>query len=85
MWAFLPVKNPLLDISVCLVGRVLSLVPVGLDLLGKALCVLLCTLLGLLTAGSQVALKRLGVPRLVRVDNLVVPVVGDSLLEVLAV
>lgn len=81
----LRIENPFLDITVGLVGRVLGLVPVGLDLLRKALCVLLSALLGLLSASDQVVLQGLGVPRLVRVDDLVVPVVRDRLLEVLAV
>ena len=58
----LRVEDPILDAAVRLVGRVLGLIPVGLDLLGEALCVVLSALLGLLSAGSQVVGQRLGIP-----------------------
>lgn len=81
----LRIEDPVLNTAVSLVGGVFSLVPVGLDLLGEALCIVFGALLCLLTAGSQVVGEGLGIPRCVRVDNLVVPVVGDGLLEVLTV
>ena len=81
----LRVEDPVLDAAVGLVGRVLSLVPVSLDLLGEALRVLLGALLRLLAASGQVVGEGLGIPRCVGVDDLVVPVVGDRLLEVLTV
>lgn len=58
----LRVEDPVLDAAVRLVGRVLGFIPVGLDLLDEALCVVLSALLSLLSAGSQVVGQRLGVP-----------------------
>jgi hypothetical protein len=54
-------------------------------LLSEALDILLSALLGLLALDSQVVGERLGIPARVRADNLVVPVVGNRLLERLAV
>jgi hypothetical protein len=81
----LRVEDPVLNVAVSLVGRVLSLVPVGLDLLGEALRIVLGALLCLLAASGQVVGEGLGIPRCVGVDNLVIPVVGDGLLKVLTI
>jgi hypothetical protein len=79
------IEDPVLDTTVGLVRRVLGLGPVHLDLLSKALGILLSALLRLLALEGQVVLERLGIPAGVGSDNLVVPVGLDSRLEVLAV
>lgn len=81
----LRVEDPVLNAAVSLVGRILSLGPVDLDLLGKALRVILGTLLGLLALGGEVVGEALGVPAAVWCNDLVVPVVCYRLLEVLTV
>lgn len=62
-----------------------SLMPVRLDLADKAVLVLLSALLDLLARACDVVLELLGVPSVVGLGNLVVPVVLDKVDEVLAV
>jgi hypothetical protein len=83
--AYVRVEDPVLNTTIGLVRRVLSLGPVHLDLLSEALGVLLGALLCLVALGGEVVLEALGVPAAVGRDDLVVPVVADRLLEALAV
>jgi hypothetical protein len=83
--AYVRVEDPVLNTTIGLVRRVLSLGPVHLDLLSEALGVLLGALLCLVALGGEVVLEALGVPAAIGRDDLVVPVVADRLLEALAV
>ncbi|KAG9938486.1 hypothetical protein KCV05_g189, partial [Aureobasidium melanogenum] len=74
-----------LDRRVGVRGLVGSLTPVRLDLADEAVLVLLSTLLDLLARACDVVLELLGVPSVVGLSNLVVPVVLDQINEVLAV
>jgi hypothetical protein len=80
-----PVKDPVTDATVCLVGRLFGLGPVVLHLLSEAVGVLLAALLGLLALEAQVVLQRLGVPAVVGRHDLVVPVVLDKVLQVFTI
>ena len=82
---YIRVKDPVLDTTIGLGRRVLGLGPVLLDLLSKALGILLSALLCLLALESEVLLEGVGIPAGVGSHNLVVPVGLDSRLEVLAV
>lgn len=79
------IEDPLLDAAVGLVRRILSLGPVDLDLLSKALNVLLGALLRLLALEAQVVCEGCGIPGGVGSDDLVVPIGLDSGLKALAV
>lgn len=68
------IEDPVLDATIGLVRRVLSLSPVDLDLLSEALGILLSALLGLLALEGQVVLESLCIPAGVGSHNLVVPV-----------
>lgn len=85
MGVYARVEDPVLDTAIGLVRRVLGLSPVHLDLLSKALGVVLGALLRLLALESQVLLERGCVPAGVWGDDLVVPVGLDGRLKVLAV
>ena len=79
------VEDPVLDRRIGVRGLVGSLMPVRLDLADKAVLVLLGTLLDLLAGAGDVVLELLGVPAVVGLSNLVVPVVLDQVDKVLAV
>ena len=79
------VKDPACGVAVGLVGLVGSLVPGVLDLDDEAVLVLLGTLLDLLASGGQVVGKLAGAPAAVGLGDVVVPVLGDKVGQVLTV
>jgi hypothetical protein len=81
----IPIKDPVTDIGVGVVHRVLSVRPVCLDLSDQAVLVLLGALLGLVALGGQVMLQLFGVPAVVGRNSLVVPVGLDQVLQVFSV
>lgn len=81
----LRVENPVLDIAVSVVGLSLGLVPAGLDLLDQAVLVLLAALLDLLALASEVVLELVGVPGVVGLDGVVIPILLNEVLEIFAV
>lgn len=81
----LRVEDPALSVAVSLVGLLGSLMPGILHLGDEAVLVLLGTLLDLLASGGEVVLKLSGVPVVVWLDDVVLPVVLDELGQVLTV
>ena len=81
----LPVKDPLLSATVSVIGLVSSLVPDALHLREQAVLVLLRALLRLLALGAKVALQLAGIPLVVRLGNVILPVLLHEVLQVLAV
>lgn len=81
----LRVKDPLLGVAVSLVGLVGSLVPDALHLREQAILVLLGTLLDLLALAAEVALQLVCIPLVVRLGDVVLPVLLHEVLQVLAV
>lgn len=79
------VKDPVLNTAVGLIALLSSLVPEVLDLRDQCVLILLGTLLDLLALGGDVVLQLGGVPGVVWLDSVVLPVVLDKVLEVLAV
>lgn len=68
-----------------IVGLISTLIPIALHLLCKALRVLLGALLDLLAFRLDVVLKLIGIPLVVWLDYIVLPVILDQVLEILAV
>lgn len=81
----LPIKDPIPDAAIGLIGRILSLAPIDLDLVDQAVFVLLCSILGLVAFRGQVVLNLLVVPIVVGIDGVVIPVVLDQVLEIFPV
>ena len=81
----LRVEEPVGAVAVGLVGLLGGLVPCVLNLGDEALGVLLGALLDLLTCGGQVVLELVGTPVAVRLGDVVLPVLGDEVGQVLAV
>jgi hypothetical protein len=79
------VEDPLLDVGPALLGLVTGLVPRGRNLADERILVGLSALLGLDTLGAQPGLQVLDGPRVVGLDDVVIPVLLDQRLEVLAV
>ena len=59
--------------------------PVGLDLLDQTILALLSAFLGLLTLAGQEGRKLVGVPAVVWLSDVVLPILADKVDEVLAV
>lgn len=74
-----------MDAAVRVVGGLGSGGPQGLHLADEAVLVLLSALLDLLTLGAEEVGELVDVPRVVRLDDVVLPVVLDQVLQVLAV
>ena len=79
------VKDPVLCVCVRVVCLVLSLLPIALNLAEQTVLVLLSTLLDLLALRSQVVGQLVGIPLVVRLDDMVLPVLLDEVLQVLSV
>lgn len=79
------VEDPVVDAAVRVVGRVGGGGPVGLHLADQAVLVLLGALLNLGAFGAQEAGELVHVPGVVRLDDVVLPVVLDQVFQVLAV
>lgn len=73
----LRVEDPFLHVLVGVICLVRGLVPVVLDLSYEAILVLLGSLLDFLTLGIEVVLELVGVPGVVWLDDVVLPVLLD--------
>lgn len=79
------IKDPVFHIGVGLVGRVSGLGPGILHLFDQAVLVLLDNFLAVLALSAEPLLQLVGVPTVVRLNYIGVPVVLDEILKVLAV
>lgn len=74
-----------MNIRVGVAGGVGGLLPVGLHLSNQAVLALLSALLDLMTLRREVAVELVGVPAIVGLDNIVLPIALNQVLEVFAV
>lgn len=79
------VKNPVINTGPGAVGILLGLVPVALNLGNQAVLGTFGLLLGLLALGLEEGAQLGGIPAVVGLDNIVVPVLLNDALQVLAV
>jgi len=82
---YLRVEDPVGGVAVSLVGLFGGLVPGTLNLLDEALGVLLGALLDLLAGRAQVVGKLGSIPVAVRLGDVILPVLGDEIGQVLTV
>ena len=78
-------KDPVLHVLVRLGDRVICLLPGLLHFLEQAILVLLGAFLRLMDVTAEPLLQLVGVPTVVRLHNVIVPVILHQVLEVLAV
>lgn len=79
------VKDPVLDIDKRILDIVFSLGPGGLNLGDELVPVLLSVVLDLNALLLQICSKLVGIPAVVGLDNIVIPVLLDAVMQVLAV
>ena len=79
------VEDPVSNVAVGSLGLVLGLIPSGLNLSYQGILALFGRVLGLKTLELEVGGQLLGVPVLIRCDDVAVPVLLDELLEITAV
>ena len=79
------IKDPILHALVRRLGRLLGLMPSRLDLLNEPVFVRFPLLVDLDTGPAEIALEPRGIPAIVGVDDIIVPIFVDNPLEVLAV
>jgi len=80
----IPVEDPVLDIAVRVVGAVGGALPVALHLGEEAVLVLLSALLRLVALRREPVRQLVGIPAVVRLHNIIIPVLLDEVLQVLA-
>ena len=79
------IKDPISNVSPGLLGLVLSLEPVGLNLLNQVILGSFGLGLGLLALGLKEGAELGGVPALIWRNDVLIPVLFDQILEILAV
>lgn len=79
------IENPVFDIGPALVGGVFSFVPVRLDMRKQTILVLLGLSRHVVAARLQICAELGSIPFIVRLYNIVIPVLRDEILQILAV
>lgn len=79
------IENPVLDIGPALVGGVLGFIPVRFDVRKQTILVLLSLSRHIVASSLQIRAQLGSIPFVVRLYNIVIPVLRDEVLQILAV